>query len=75
MYQGQTPQSFNALKLKNMYNSLTDEEKGILTDAAKIFVMKGEKVALVQGEDFNMKITFPYDLRVAKSLLEEDQDD
>ncbi len=75
MYQGQTPQSFNAKKLKDMYNALTDEEKAILTDAAKIFVMKGEKVALVQGEDFNMKITFPYDLRVAKSLLEEDTDD
>lgn len=70
MYQGQTPQSFNALKLKNMYNSLTDEEKEILTDAAKIFVMKGEKVALVEGATFNLKITYPYDLRVAKSLLE-----
>lgn len=75
MYQGQTPQSFNALKLKNMYNSLTDDEKDILTDAAKIFVIKGEKVALVQGETYNMKITYPYDLRVAKSLLEEEEND
>lgn len=75
MYQGQTPQSFNALKLKNIYNALTDEEKAILTDAAKIFVIKGEKVALVQGETFNMKITYPYDLRVAKSLLEDEEND
>lgn len=75
MYQGQTPQSFNALKLKNMYDSLSDDEKDILTDAAKIFVIKGEKVALVQGETYNMKITYPYDLRVAKSLLEEENDD
>lgn len=75
MYQGQTPQSFNALKLKSMYESLTDEEKDILTDAAKIFVIKGEKVALVQGETYNMKITYPYDLRVAKSLLEDEEDD
>lgn len=75
MYQGQTPQSFNALKLKNIYESLLDEEKNILTDAAKIFVIKGEKVALVQGERYNMKITYPYDLRVAKSLLEDDADD
>ena len=75
MYQGQTPQSFKALKLKNMYESLTDEEKDILTDAAKIFVIKDEKVALVQGETFNMKITYPYDLRVAKSLLEDETDD
>ena len=26
MYQGQTPQTFNALKLKNLYESLTEEE-------------------------------------------------
>lgn len=75
MYQGQTPQSFKALKLKNIYNSLTDDEKEILTDAAKIFVMKGEKVALVEGATFNLKITYPYDLRVAKSLLEDENDD
>ena len=58
-----------------MYDALTEEEKNILTDAAKIFVIKGEKVALVQGETYNMKITYPYDLRVAKSLLEEENDD
>lgn len=75
MYQGQTPQSFNALKLKTIYNALGEEEKNILTDAAKIFVIKGEKVALVQGETYNMKITYPYDLRVARSLLEEDYND
>jgi len=70
MYQGQTPQTFKALKLKNIYNALTDEEKDILTDAAKIFVLKGQKVHLVDGETFNIKITYPYDLQVAHSLLE-----
>ena len=75
MYQGQTPQSFNAMKLKRMYDSLTEEEKNILTDAAKIFVIKGEKVALVDGETYNVKITYPYDLRVARSFLEEEEDD
>ena len=75
MYQGQTPQSFNAMKLKRMYDSLSEEEKNILTDAAKIFVIKGEKVALVDGETYNVKITYPYDLRVARSFLEEEEDD
>lgn len=69
MYQGQTPQSFQALKLKNLYYSLTETEKNLLTDAAKIFVMKGEKVHIVEGEVFNIKITYPYDLRVAEALL------
>ena len=72
MYQGQTPQTFQALKLKNLYESLSDEEKGILTDAAKIFVMKGERVHIVEGEVFNIKITYPYDLRVAEALIQGD---
>lgn len=69
MYQGQTPQSFNAMKLKGLYEGLSEEEKNILTDAAKIFVIKGEAVHLVDGEVYNIKITYPYDLRVAESLL------
>jgi 4-diphosphocytidyl-2-methyl-D-erithritol synthase len=73
MYQGQTPQSFKAVKLKELYEGLTDEEKDILTDAAKIFVIKGENVHLVEGEVFNIKITFPYDIRVAESLLKGDE--
>ncbi len=69
MYQGQTPQSFKAKKLKDMYLGLSDDEKKILTDACKIMVLKGEKVYLVEGETGNMKITYPYDLKVAEALL------
>lgn len=68
-YQGQTPQSFRAKKFKDLYNSLSEEEKKILTDAAKVFVIKGERVTLVQGETFNIKVTYPYDLQVAETLL------
>ncbi len=70
MYQGQTPQTFGLKKLKALYESLSEEEKEILTDAAKIFVMKGEKVYLVEGEVSNIKITYPYDLRVAETLIQ-----
>lgn len=73
MYQGQTPQAFNAEKLKELFESLTNEEKDILTDACKIFTIKGLPVQLVQGEVHNIKITYPHDLRVAKSLLEEEE--
>ena len=75
MYQGQTPQTFRLKKLKSLYESLTDEEKKILTDAAKIFVMKGEDVYLVEGEVSNIKITYPYDLRVAETLIQSKQED
>ncbi len=75
MYQGQTPQSFKAKQLRDIYMSLTNDEKDILTDAAKILVMKGYDVKLIQGETYNIKITYPYDLRIAKSLLEEEEND
>lgn len=71
MYQGQTPQTFRLRKLKSLYESLSEDEKKILTDAAKIFVIKGEKVYLVEGEVSNIKITYPYDLRVAETLIKD----
>ena len=70
MYQGQTPQSFNIKMLTAHYNSLTDQQKQILTDACKICALKGEKVKLVRGEVFNIKVTTPYDLRVANAIIQ-----
>lgn len=69
MYQGQTPQSFKAKQLRDVYQALSEEEKRILTDACKIYVLKGIPVHLVDGEVFNIKITYPFDLRVAQSIL------
>ena len=69
MYQGQTPQSFKAKKLREIYKSLTEEERGILTDACKIYVLKNEPVHLEEGDVSNIKITYPHDLRVAEAIL------
>ncbi|MDR1464351.1 MAG: 2-C-methyl-D-erythritol 4-phosphate cytidylyltransferase [Oscillospiraceae bacterium] len=69
MFQGQTPQSFRVNKLRELMASLTAEEQEILTDACKIYALRGEPVALVAGETYNMKITYPFDLKVAQSLL------
>ena len=69
MFQGQTPQSFKAKHLRKIYQSLTDAERAILTDACKIYVLKNEPVYLVEGEVSNIKITYPHDLRVAEAIL------
>lgn len=69
MYQGQTPQSFNVTEFMKQYNELTDEEKEILTDACKVYVLKKKQVGLVMGELYNMKITTQYDLKMAKLML------
>lgn len=69
MYQGQTPQSFKILKLKKLYNELSKNEKEILTDACKIFVIKGREVHLVRGEISNLKITTQEDYKIAQAMI------
>jgi 2-C-methyl-D-erythritol 4-phosphate cytidylyltransferase len=70
MYQGQTPQTFKINEFMKTYNTLTEDEKEMLTDGAKIYVLKSKKVKLVMGEPFNIKITTQYDLKLANLLLE-----
>ena len=69
MYQGQTPQSFKILELKKLYSELSKEEKEILTDACKIFVIKGKEVHLVRGEISNLKITTQEDYKIAQAMI------
>jgi 2-C-methyl-D-erythritol 4-phosphate cytidylyltransferase len=69
IFLGQTPQSFNMKKLKIFYNELTNKEKSILTDACKIFVIKGEPVRLIEGEFSNMKITTMRDYQIAQGFF------
>ena len=69
MYQGQTPQSFNIKLLYEKYNSLSEEDKAILTDACKIFTINGDKVKLINGETFNIKITTASDYKIAQAIL------
>lgn len=69
MYQGQTPQSFNINLLRNSYNELSSGDKKIMTDACKILVVANKSVRLVMGELYNIKITTPYDLKVANSII------
>lgn len=69
LYQAQTPQGFKAIKLKELYNSLSDDEKEILTDGCKIYLLKGHNIHLVPGHVSNIKITYPHDLIVAEAIL------
>ena len=55
--------------------SLSDEERSVLTDAARIYVMKGEPVRVVRGESYNIKITYPQDIPVAEAIFSTIQGD
>lgn len=65
MYQAQTPQSFNILKLYQIYHSLSENEKTKLTDTCSVFTLKGLPVNIVKGDVMNIKITTKSDLLIA----------
>lgn len=69
MYYGHSPQSFRINMLKNLYSTLTREEKDILTDACKICCLRGQPVALVRSEYTNLKITTPGDYLIAQGFI------
>lgn len=70
MFQGQTPQSFRIGALKEVYGRLSEDDKRILTDACKMFVMAGRPVKLVAGDVTNIKLTTVMDYKVAQAMLE-----
>lgn len=74
MYQGQTPQTFRIEAFKKSYNKLSDSQKDTLSDSIKVCLLNGQKVGFTTGERENMKITVPYDLRIARALIEENKD-
>lgn len=72
LYNGQTPQTFRIGWFEHDYNSLSAEQKKILTDACKIFILAGREVWMVKGDTYNMKITTPFDLRLAEAIVAEE---
>lgn len=68
-YRVQTPQSFRLNELDNVVNSLSETELERYTDVASIFTDRGFRVKLVEGLDRNIKITTPFDMAVAESVI------
>jgi len=69
LYMCQTPQTFFAKELRELYNRLSDNEKEQLTDASGIYIKNKLPVGIVQGEMYNFKITYPNDLVVAEEYI------
>ena len=63
----QTPQCFQIPILKKAFELPFDPT---FTDEATLIERNGGKVHLVEGEDRNIKVTTPLDLKVAEALLE-----
>ncbi len=63
----QTPQIFDAKKLKQAYKVRFNPE---FTDDATVYQSLGEKIFLFEGLDFNIKITTEADFVLAKYFIE-----
>ena len=62
----QTPQLFKTSLLKQAYEQ---PYTTAFTDDASVVEAMGEKVALVEGSRENIKITTPFDMKVAEALI------
>lgn len=63
----QTPQGFDLKLLRRAYDSCSPD--AFFTDDASLVEALGEEVYIVAGDDANIKITAPQDLRTAEQLL------
>lgn len=64
----QTPQVFDSSLLRKAYSQ---PYKDFFTDDASVVEAYGEEINLVEGNRENIKITTPFDLRLAEILCEE----
>jgi 2-C-methyl-D-erythritol 4-phosphate cytidylyltransferase len=63
----QTPQCFQLTDLKKAYQQ---EYNSKFTDDASVAESMGMKINLVEGNPENIKITTPFDLKLAEFLVE-----
>ena len=70
LWQVQTPQAFDSQLLRAALQSAKDASVSLTDDCAAVERL-GKAVALVEGEETNLKITTPLDLLVAEAILEE----
>ena len=67
----QTPQVFDFDLLRGALKK-AEEEQALLTDDCSAVERMGMSVKLVEGEERNLKVTTPLDLKIAALLLEEE---
>lgn len=69
LWEVQTPQVFRADWLKTSYVN-AEKKKLQATDDAALVERMGYRVRLVEGEETNIKITSPVDLKIAETLIQ-----
>ena len=69
LWHAQTPQSFKIKAILRAYEQLNDQQRSKLTDVCGIFTAAGEEIRIVGGDVSNIKLTTPFDLKLAEAIL------
>lgn len=69
LWHAQTPQSFKITAMLSAYEKLDEVQRSKLTDICGIFTAAGEQIRIVGGDVSNIKLTTPFDLKLAEAIL------
>jgi 2-C-methyl-D-erythritol 4-phosphate cytidylyltransferase len=69
LYEAQTPQVFETSLLRQAYANLGKLDKAAVTDDSFLVEALGHKVAIVESDSSNIKITRPSDIAVAEAII------
>ena len=70
IYHAQTPQAFRYEIIKAAYDRAYTEGYSV-TDDSQLVELAGHRVSVVEGSPINIKITRPFDLRIAEAINDE----
>ena len=65
----QTPQAFKINSFLEIYGDLSDDEIKLLDEAMMLFYLRDKHVHLFEGDSSNFKVTRPFDITIAKTIL------
>jgi 2-C-methyl-D-erythritol 4-phosphate cytidylyltransferase len=69
LFEAQTPQVFETALLRKAYANLANVDKAAATDDAFLVEALGHKVAIVESDASNIKITKPTDIAIAEAII------
>ena len=69
LFEAQTPQIFATTLLKKAYANIENVDKAAITDDACLVEALGHKVAIVESDSSNIKITRQSDIAIAEAIL------
>ncbi len=72
LFNTQTPQTFMVNDFAAAYAGLDEATRAAATDACRVLLAAGRKIAIVRGDPRNIKLTTPFDMLVGRAILSEE---